>query len=288
MSDIDNGDVASPAGVTESAPAPVADWRASLPEDLRASPSLQDVSDVTTLAKRFVDTKSMVGNSLRVPSDDAGADQIEAFAQKLLENNHLGLMRKPTEENMGELYAALGRPDTPGGYEAPEGTDPETFGVMASVAHELGLTKSQYEKLSAAHAELVGNHIQQTGAERAAGLGQLRGEWGGAYDEKISRVGQLVKAMGGHQGLEAALASNALDAQTLRLFDTIATQFGAEGSQVSKQIGGVNGYTLAELQQRVNDTWHRLYNDNTLSPSQRDELQKKMVSYNEQIVAHST
>ena len=97
------------SGAVESVAETISDWRSSLPDDMREAPSLKDVPDVATLAKRFLDTKSMVGNSLRMPTDDAGQEAIEAFNQKILSNPALGLMKKPDTENteaLAEVYNA--------------------------------------------------------------------------------------------------------------------------------------------------------------------------------------
>ena len=259
-----------------------------MPDDMREAPSLKDVPDVATLAKRFLDTKSMVGNSLRMPTDDAGQEAIEAFNQKILSNPALGLMKKPDTENteaLAEVYNALGRPEEPGGYEAPEGSDPETFGAMANVAHELGLTKSQYENLSKAHAEMVNGQMKAVDEERQVGVHQLKGEWGPAFDEKVGRVGQMIKALGGHPGLESALSNGDLDASTLRLFDTIATQLGSEKSEVGKQLGSAQQMTVDEIRQRRDEVTQKLLKDD-LTAKQRDELQRKLVGYSEKIVAY--
>ena len=270
---------------TESTVETITSWRDSLPDDLKSAPSLQDVNDVTTLAKRFIDTKSMVGNSIRLPSGEAGQDVIDSVVSKILENESLGLMKKPNSDNLADVYAQLGRPDDPGGYQAPEGTDAETFGALATKAHELGLSKQQYETLSAAHAEMVNMQMQQMDETRQEGVFQLKGEWGPAFDEKVGRSGNMIKAMGGHEGLEGALSSGSLDAATLRFFDMVATHLGSENSQVAKQLGGATQMTTDELKQRRDELTSRMLKED-LTPSQRQDMQKRLINYSEQILAH--
>jgi hypothetical protein len=61
--------------VAEPVVAPVTtDWRANLSDDLRSSKGLESVKDVESLAKQFLDAQSHIGNSIRIPGEDAGQD----------------------------------------------------------------------------------------------------------------------------------------------------------------------------------------------------------------------
>ena len=283
---------AAPAAETPPA-APVTpspeNWKSALPPELRESPSLADVNDIATLAKRFVDTKSLVGQSVRLPTNDAGKETIEEFTNKILGNPNLGLMKKPDPENpeaMAQVYNSLGRPEDPSGYAAPEGVDPEMFGSLAETAHELGLTKAQYERLAQTQAAAVQQRVQTITQEREQGLQQLKGEWGAAFEQKLDRSAKLVKALGGHPMLEQALVNNEVDAQTLRLLDKVASQIGGEGSQIAQQIGQVTEATMDEVRQRRDEVTRRLMSED-LTVAQRDELQKKLIAYSEQLVANA-
>ncbi|RKZ84259.1 MAG: hypothetical protein DRQ39_08545 [Gammaproteobacteria bacterium] len=266
----------------------ITDWRDSLPDTLKSNPSLADVKDIGALAQRFVDTKAMVGNSMRMPTDDAGQEDITAFANKILENANLGLMRKPDSEDadgMAAIYNSMGRPEDVSGYVAGEGVDATAFGAMAATAHELGLSKHQYEAMSLAHAKMQQGVVDHQTGERNQGLEQLQGEWGGAYNEKVGRAGQLIKQLGGHEQLEKAIADGNIDAQTLRLFDTIAQQVGAEGTPLAEQVDQVTQRTPDELRQRRNEITDRLIKED-MSQQQRDDLQAKLIALSEQIAAY--
>ena len=220
----DNNAPVTPEPVVTPEPAPDVNWRSALSEEYRNDPA------VNTLFKRFKDTQSLVGSSLRMPTSDAGADVMTEFADKILANADLNLMRKPDRDNieaMAEVYRSLGRPDDTSGYVAGEGVDATVFGAMAAKAHELGLSKHQYEEMSLAHAQMQQGQMNELSGQRQQGLDQLQGEWGAAYNEKVSRAGQLIKQMGGHEALEAAIEGGNIDAQTLRIFDAISQEFEA-------------------------------------------------------------
>ncbi len=74
------------------------DWRMSLPPELRENPTIKDTPSVETLAKRLVDTKSMLGNSIRVPGPDASEEDRQKFLNTLLEKD-VGLMQRPDPTN---------------------------------------------------------------------------------------------------------------------------------------------------------------------------------------------
>ncbi len=265
----------------------ITDWRDSLPPELKDNPSLQDVNDVATLAKRFVDTKSMVGNSLRIPTDDAGAEQISEFTAKILQNKNLGLMRKPDPENpeaFNEIYSALGRPEDASGYELVDGADPEMFGAIAAIAHENGLSQKQLQAIASKQIEMTQARIGAMEEQRLEGVRQLQGEWGMAFEEKANRVKNLIKQMGGHEALETAMENGNIDAATLRLFDKFATQLGAEGSPMAAQVGQVTQETPDELRQREQEIFKRLTTED-LTPQQYQDLMNKRLKIMDKLQA---
>lgn len=265
------------------------DWRSSLPPDLRDNPSLQDVTDVAGLAKRFIDTKAMVGSSVRIPTDDAGQDAINEFNEKLLNNPQLGLMKRPDPENaeaIAEIYKSLGRPEDTSGYVAPEGTDAEAFGALAEKALELGLTKNQFEQMASAQAGLQAEMMKQMENQRLDSVHQVKGEWGMAFDEKVGRAAQIAQATGAPQELVDAVSSGKVNGATLRWLDTLATQLGSEGAPMANQIGQVTTQTPDELLQRREELTARLIKeDSILTPRQKQDLQNKIVGLSEKIIA---
>lgn len=108
------------------------DFKTSL-GDYAKDPSLSDVADVQTLAKRFIDTKKLVGQKLGIP--DANS----------------------TPEAKAAFYKAMGVPDNAEGYalKAPEklpenlrnNYEAETLKEYTDVARKLNLTTEQAKGL---------------------------------------------------------------------------------------------------------------------------------------------
>ena len=56
-------------------------------ENYRDHSSLKEINDVAALAKSYVETKAMVGNSIRIPGPDAGDEARNEYIQKLINND---------------------------------------------------------------------------------------------------------------------------------------------------------------------------------------------------------
>ena len=89
------GDGAPGAAPEAAAPAPAPDWRSAIPEDVRGSPSLQNIESIEDLATQFVNAQGLIGNSIRIPSDNASDEDRAAFRQKLLEKVEVSVSPGP-------------------------------------------------------------------------------------------------------------------------------------------------------------------------------------------------
>jgi hypothetical protein len=107
------------------------------------------IKDVGSLAAKARNAESLIGNSVRVPSDDATAEDWQKF------------------------YAKVGRPEKADGYEfkLPDGLpedlpyDAEFANEFKAWAHETGLTPKQAQAL---HDKFVGKTAGMTAAQREA------------------------------------------------------------------------------------------------------------------------
>ncbi len=274
-------------GVTPSpapaSPPPPSDWRSLLPREVADSPTLKDVPDLQTLVKNYEHTKAMVGSSVRIPTEEAGAEDIAAIQQKLLEREYLGLMKKPDVENpdsLAEVYRALGRPEDVSGYSVPEEVNGELFGSMAETALELGLSNRQYEGLAKKFADQQTVEFQQYEEQRTQEVGQLRGEWGPAFDQKVGRAVKIAEALKAPQALVDALKNGSANAEAMRFMDTVATQLGAEGSQLANQIGQVTESTVSDIKDRISDRTKRMLNEK-MTRQEYDDLMQRNVKDHE-------
>lgn len=185
---------------TETVAAPVT-FADSLPEDLRSHASLSGFKDLAGLAKSYVDTKAMVGNSIRIPTDEAGDEQLGEFYGKLADVK--GVMRKPDESNteaMSSYYNSMGRPEEAANYDfqIPEGTQYDEGGMseFKDLAHEMGLTNAQASKLIQYEMKRSESLSENYNTSKVDHEATLRKTWGNEYDNKLATAKRAAEVYG--------------------------------------------------------------------------------------------
>jgi hypothetical protein len=219
------------------------EFLASLPPELQGDPSLQTFADPATLAKAFVETKSLVGRSIRVPDKDASPESRKEFLEKLQGSapELLYLPEDPAKRGEVEphVWSKLGRPKDAEGYklEALKADVPlpdEEVKELRSKAWKLGLTqaqfKAEYEERAAARASMA-TALQN---EQAG----LRRDWGVAYEERMQAARIAADKTGAPESLRRQLASGQVSAEVARWLAGLGKSLGVEASPVSGQRDG--------------------------------------------------
>lgn len=247
------------------------DW---LPPELREQAALKDFKDPASLAKSYLETKAMVGNSIRPPGPDAAPEAKVEFARKL-QGVMPELVLVPEDEKLRaaveeQIWAKLGRPADEKGYEAKvEGVDLDLASLQAEAKAE-GLTKAQFAK----RLEKVVTAARASQDARKAADAELRKEWGPAYEEKVLAAKAAALKLGVP---ESALAS--IPPSQLKVWANVAKSIGGEGRQVGDQGANPTGMPtpaeakvqLAEIMARK-EYWRREEN-----PVISDHLRNKAV-----------
>ena len=261
---------------------PDATWRDSLPEEMRGNTSLQEIGSVEALTKRFLDGQSMISQSIRMPGPDASADDMSKFRERLLEKK-VGLMAVPDFDDadaMQNAYKALGLPEDSKGYDRPEkwpGMTDDRYNTLASQAHELGISKKQFDKMALKMAEADSSMTDHYAQEHNTAITDLKTEWGNAYTQKVARATDIAKQLEAPAGLQAALADGNADAGTLKWLDQIAERFGKEGnSLVADPAHQVSEHTPAEVQERITEITKKMLDMDASDPAYQGLLQKRL------------
>lgn len=253
---IEKTDAAAPNGAAAQ------DWRAGLPEDIRADKSLETFKDIPDLAKSFIATKKMVGNATRIPGPDA----------------------KP--EEWDTLYNKLGRPEAPDKYEfkrpeVPENVkyDEELETAFRGMAHKAGLSTRQaqavLEQFTTFSQERLGNFTKQM----ETGVGELKKEWGAKFDANVGAAARTVKELGGDE-IVALLNETGLGNHPAMI--KFFAKLGEATSEDSLIIGDnanvqeTRDAILLKIHEIENDKTHP-YND-AKAPYDVREVAKKQVS----------
>ena len=236
------------------------DWRSMISEDLRESPTLKDFKDIDSLAKSYVHTKSALGNSIRIPGEDAGEDARREFAEKLMKSAP-NLMMRPDFDNPDqskEFFRTLGMPETPDAYKFPEveGIEmPEDRGnALRQAAHEAGITTKQFEKVMKHALELDAKSMQDYQSTLQQELAGLKQEWGNAYDQNFNKAALIAQKTGAPQNLVDAIGKGQVGADTIKWLHSLAGKFGNEGREfIEQQESQSDVMVPAEAKERINE-----------------------------------
>ncbi len=241
-------------------------WRDALPEEIQADPSLANFQDVGQLAKSFIDTKSFQGNSIHIPGEDAGDEQQQEFVSKLLEKAP-GVMLRPDMDNAEqsvEFFRTLGMPEKSDGYEVPEIDLPD--GAIAdqsrvdsfrNIAHEAGLTKSQFNKVMSKVMEQDVTMAQQAMDSQKESMETLKAEWGMATEERIKAAISIAERTKAPDKLVEGLKAGQIPADIVKWVYEMSVSMGdGEGSNSNNNQQSESGsMSPGEAQEKINEIY---------------------------------
>ena len=164
------------------------DWRSGLSDELKDSDMIKEVKSVEDLAKGYVHAQKSIGGMVRIPGEDAGAEQLDAFYSRL---ETIPGVTRINSEDMAGLYDKLGRPESAEKYEIKLDIDPEIWDntqveKFKTVAYELGLNHSQLNKLLEFEKIRIDEHAEAVQDVRVSSERALRDTWGEAYDSRLA------------------------------------------------------------------------------------------------------
>lgn len=236
------------------------DWRSTLPADwtvvvrdedggemeipLRDHPALAKYASKDEAVKALVHAQKLIGRRpdgwVEVPGPESGAEARQEF------------------------YAALGRPESPEGYELPDMELPEGFEISREIqamflekAHELGLTPDQVRGLYqwflplnvAASTELA----ERARAVREGELESLRSLHRAETGQVLDAARQACLALGGEELLAVLDQTGAGDkAAVVNAFARVAPLL-LEGRLRNRGPAGVEPLTEARLKEMMRD-----------------------------------
>ena len=242
--------------VTPDTDAPETDWRTEA--GLDGDVNFEKFNSVADLAKGYSEASSMIGNSIRFPSEDAGEEDVANFTQKMLDKGFYKAPNQDDADSVRGIQQLLGTPKEPNGYQFGEiegyTPDSEAEGAFKTVAHEAGLTAKQAEAI---HGWLGSNIAQESTAmaeQQTKAMGELKGEWGQAFEHKINAAKNaasiLEERVPGISEYFDSMADNGQDANMIRLMDAVSEMLGEAGAQPSSPRETM---TKAEAQARVRE-----------------------------------
>ncbi len=239
-------------GVATAAPAASVGFLDSLPDDLRMEPSLRNFTDPASLAKSYVHAQRMIG-----------ADKIPLPG------------KTATDEDWANVWAKLGRPQSPSEYEVkfenPVFAESEMEGFRKS-AFEAGLNNRQVERMAKFLEETVSGASSSRSemAEKAVyeAEQELRQEFGQAFDQRMALAYNAATQLLGDASLldEVQLSDGRMlgdHPQVVRMFAKLAEQIGEDKllGETSELIMTPQeaGQRIAEMTRRDSPYWDKLH-----------------------------
>jgi len=232
-----------------------ADWRAGLPEDVRAWDEFKTADDMAAGFERIEHMRSKFGTGLFAPGENASTEDWNAFYGKLSERTAGKVMPRPEADDveaMNALYSQLGRPEDATGYEFGEGTDAETAAAFGELALSQNLSVAQMKGLDEGMNVMLVKQREAGEAQRVEGVNTLKGEWGAAWDER-SKVVEKVR-----ENFLSFIPTEAMNAATMTALYKLGTALGGEGSELLKQVEGDQTPTRLEAKEQIEELGGRI------------------------------
>lgn len=239
----------------------VANWRDGLSDDLKGSSALADVKDIASLAQQFVEQQSYLGNAIRVPSEDASAEDKQKFYDKV-QKHAPNLMPRPeagNQEQLDAVLSALGRPDEATGYESvevPEGLSfsDDRMTAFRDMAHKHGLTKTQFDGMLK---DVLGMDAatQQSMDEAVVTSRQaIEKEWGAVFKDREAQAIAAAEATGAPAAIIEMAKEGKIGGDTLKWMHSLAVKIGGGEGRAIHDDGNSSGrMTPADAKAQISD-----------------------------------
>lgn len=238
---------------------PSQDWRSQIPAELRDAPQLKDVKDLGSLAKQFVDQQRFLGNSIRIPGEDAGPESRQEFIAKL-QKHAPDLIRRPDpsdEAAMAEFWEQAGVPRDANAYDVEEGiTLPEErLTNIKALARKYGLTKDKFRQFVKDTVAQETAAMEQAQQSQQEDFKQLASEWGLSTEGRINDIKRFAEVMQLPEGFRNALQQGQVGSEWLKAMHNIIQQFGGmkEGAEIAYQPGSAIPDSPAEMNEKVKE-----------------------------------
>ena len=201
------------------------DWRSTIPEEYANEKSLSadQVKDLPSLFGQFVNAQKVIGQSVRIPGENASGEDLNKFYERL--GSIDGVTRIPgaaaTDEEKAAFWGKLGvpksaeeyKPFDPSGLEIPEGVElKETLDKdFLPIAHKLNLNQDQVAGLGEWYSRMRLDEAVANKESTDAAVSELKKEYGQDYQMKFDSAVAVIEKVGSEQlarELESGLGNN--------------------------------------------------------------------------------
>lgn len=182
------------------------DWHDDIHPDVKNEKVWESVPDVKTLTKAYADAAKYNVGALKLPAQDAPA------------------------EEWAKVWDKLGRPGAPEAYALPKTAPSDVVEKLRPVAHAAGISEKQWATLMDGFDRVAGEMGSARTEQMEATTTELKSEWGAAYDKKLGLVQRMLHTMGGDDVMAEYVRSGAGNhAPTIKMLAKVAEALAEEG-----------------------------------------------------------
>ena len=262
-----------------------------LPDELKTSEVLAQYETVGDALKGFVETKSMVGRSITIPTEEAGEEQWNEYYAKLRKNapNLIIHPDHANDEQKAEFWRMAGVPDEAKDYapaEGFEGLSDEYVENLRGIANTAGWTKKQFQTTLTELSKEFKSQQETYNESKAADVAIVDGKLGIAKAEKLSGIKALAEQFADPDHPPAWLQNpDMLTAGDILMMNNIVASFTGKGPQIFKQPVKSDALMPDEIRTQQTDIRTRMMNEQYSMPRQEYvRLQKKLVTLGQMLV----
>lgn len=258
--------------------------------ELSSDEQLSRFGSVADLAKSYKEMSALRGQSVRIPSGEAGKEAWDDFYTKF--QDIPGMTRIPVDSDDKDGWSAfhkkMGAPETPDEYKiAPEGMpegvsiDEDLLAAIKPAAHARGVTNKQLNGLFETMAGVMGQRQKSSEQATEKATETLKTEWGQAYEAKKSAAVGVAQRVGG-EDFNAFLEAHgdaAMHPGLMKTFAAIAEKFGEDApvDQASPHISGMPTPDEARLQiAEIRSNKEHPFNNPMADPATKAAARQKM------------
>jgi hypothetical protein len=166
--------------------------------EVRDAPSLQQINDLPSLAKGYVEAQSYIGRSIQLPGKDVQPEKYDDWAKE---------QSKKLEAQGYEIKKRVSLPDSPDNYKIdwPEGMEinkdfEQTF---RGIAHQQGIPNEALQMLASAYTDYVNDVMAKVMVPDDIADAELKKIAGAEYESAMKEVtAGLDEIKGAYEGYE--------------------------------------------------------------------------------------
>ena len=275
------------------------EWMEGLPEDIRESEALTQFDDVGALASSYLETKSLQGKSIRLPTDEADdAMRAEVFT-KIQKHWPDALMKpeadKPWNEQTKEFKEMFGIPDELEGYRPPEdlkGINDEMCGKFREMAFKSGMSKETWDSMINQMAEENAQTQAQFTEIMEGNISTVKNRLGaGGYESAMEGIALMTRQFQDEDhpiDMDDPATKMAMAVPSMQLMmNNMRKAFSGDGPQGEFVATKGEQPTLQELNNEYNDfkntEQHKKFMAGQLRGDEHAHVSKKRLDFQEKI-----